>query len=143
MSEQGQTAWNGKCALGHCGSPSGCESDGRCRAAPQSDPPQSEWMAEHERLLRFYGSAVAVMEKARGPAIADASSKEIAARDAVLAHAATRPAEPLRMLTDDEIYALENSYRLEWHIPPLGTSWDKYIQRAFAAKNCLTIKETI
>ena len=29
-------AWNGECVLGHCGSPSGCDDSGCCRAAPPS-----------------------------------------------------------------------------------------------------------
>ena len=29
-------AWNGECILGHCGSPSGCDDSGCCRAAPPS-----------------------------------------------------------------------------------------------------------
>jgi hypothetical protein len=32
-------AWNGECVLGHCGSPSGCDDSGCCRAAP----PKREW----------------------------------------------------------------------------------------------------
>ena len=33
-------AWNGECVLGHCGSPSGCDDSGCCRAAP----PKREWV---------------------------------------------------------------------------------------------------
>ena len=38
--EQEPVAWNGECVLGHCGSPSGCEDSGCCRAAP----PKREWV---------------------------------------------------------------------------------------------------
>ena len=34
--EQEPVAWNGECVLGHCGSPSGCDDSGCCRAAPPS-----------------------------------------------------------------------------------------------------------
>ena len=33
-------SWNGKCVLGHCGSPSGCDDSGCCRATP----PKREWV---------------------------------------------------------------------------------------------------
>ena len=45
-------AWNGKCVLGHCGSPSGCDDSGCCRAAP----PKREWvgLTDEERKAFSY-----------------------------------------------------------------------------------------
>ena len=41
--EQKPMAWDGKCVLGHCGSPAGCEDSDCCRA-DFTTPPQRTWV---------------------------------------------------------------------------------------------------
>ena len=41
--EQEPVEWDGKCVLGHCGSPAGCEDSDCCRA-DFTTPPQRTWV---------------------------------------------------------------------------------------------------
>lgn len=47
--EQEPVAWDGKCVLGHCGSPAGCEDSDCCRA-DFTTPPQRKPLTEREIL---------------------------------------------------------------------------------------------
>jgi hypothetical protein len=45
--QQEPVAWDGKCVLGHCGSPSGCE-DSHCCRADYTTPPQRQPLTDEE-----------------------------------------------------------------------------------------------
>ena len=69
--EQEPVAWNGECVLGHCGSPSGCDDSGCCRAAP----PKREWvgltdddlvMCESEEDVKFVRAIEAKLKEKNG-----------------------------------------------------------------------------
>jgi hypothetical protein len=50
--EQEPVAWNGACVLGHCDSPSGCETSNCCRA-DYTAPPKQEWDPTDEEYENF------------------------------------------------------------------------------------------
>ena len=52
--EQEPVAWDGKCVLGHCGSPAGCEDSDCCRA-DFTTPPQRKPLTD-EQLIAAYES---------------------------------------------------------------------------------------
>jgi hypothetical protein len=76
QSEQEPVAWDGDCVLGHCGSPSGCETSNCCRAN-YTAPPKREWvgLTRDEVLdieettkhpLAFYGAIEAKLKEKNG-----------------------------------------------------------------------------
>lgn len=50
--KQEPVAWDGDCALGHCGSPAGCESSECCRA-DYTAPPQRQPLTQSEVVEGF------------------------------------------------------------------------------------------
>lgn len=50
----GSPEWDGRCVLGHCGSPSGCEDDGRCRANGNQALPTDDELRRVVAMVPIY-----------------------------------------------------------------------------------------
>jgi hypothetical protein len=80
-------------------------------AQPAMPQEQGEWLKEAIRLIRAYGSAVAVMERARGREIVSASTSENEAASTLLAHLSARPA-----VLQEPVNSIDHAQRIG-HLP--------------------------
>jgi hypothetical protein len=71
-------SWNGECVLGHCGSPSGCDDSGCCRAAPPSI--EAAVKAEREACAKLLENGRFLHDEAPAKILAKEAAKAIRAR---------------------------------------------------------------